>query len=257
MQCMTPYQVRDLHIQGKYTPVPCGKCPACYKRRVSAWSFRLMKEEKKSTSAHFITLTYDTSNVPITDHGYMSLDFRDTQLFFKKLRKNRYNCDRKLKYFLVGEYGGKTRRPHYHAIIFNADIRGMQEAWDKGAIHYGTVTGASIGYSLKYISKANTVAMHANDDRRPEAARMSKGLGKAYLSEAMIKYHRINSNMYHVIEDGRKIAMARYFKEKIWTKEERIMVGIENRSKMLEQFYSLGEVEQEFKKLKLQYNKKL
>ena len=27
-----------------------------------------------------------------------------------------------LKYYAVGEYGGQTKRPHYHIVIFNADL---------------------------------------------------------------------------------------------------------------------------------------
>lgn len=154
--------------------VPCGKCPMCVKRRVSQWSFRLMQEEKVSSSAHFITLTYDTPYMPLTDRGFMSLCRRDVQLFFKRLRKRNQN---KLRYYIVGEYGGRTNRPHYHAILFNADLATISPAWDRGHVHFGTVSGASVGYTLKYMSKRKKIPMHANDDRVPEFALMSKGLG--------------------------------------------------------------------------------
>lgn len=185
--CKTPYLVKDKQQKGKQIPVPCGKCPFCLKRRVSQWSFRLMQEEKRSISAHFITLTYDTKNVSISKNGFMSLKKRNLQLFFKRLRKahgvkNAYEGKR-IKYFAVGEYGGKSRRPHYHVILFNAKIDLIQEAWNLGSVHYGVVSGASVGYTLKYMSKKKKVPEHKNDDRQPEFSLMSKGLGENYITD--------------------------------------------------------------------------
>lgn len=192
--CMTPFCVKR---DGQETPVPCGKCPECCARRVSGWSFRLMQEDKNSESAYFITLTYDTNFVPITGKGFMDLSKEDLQKFFKRLRKATVNhrhqahggyrgkvqpnecpeckAAKPIKYYAVGEYGGRTFRPHYHIILFNAVLELIQPAWDKGSVHYGTVTGASIGYSLKYISKPGKIPLHGNDDRQKEFALMSKG----------------------------------------------------------------------------------
>lgn len=170
--CMKPFTKKS--GEG---PFPCGSCPECRLRRASDWSFRLMEEEKISSSAHFLTLTYDTKYVPITKTGFMSLDKRDLQLFFKRLRKRHSNDAARIKYYAVGEYGGRTRRPHYHIIAFSADILQIQPAWELGAVHYGTVTGASVGYTLKYITKPKTVPRHINDDRLPEFSLMSKNWG--------------------------------------------------------------------------------
>lgn len=188
MACLTPYMVTAKHSKS-LVPVPCGKCPGCRNARASQWSFRLMQEEKQSESAHFITLTYDTSRVPITKNGFMDIRRRDLQLFFKRLRKSissdnkkagiksRAGTGRPIRYYAVGEYGGKGNRPHYHLIIFNVELKHIQPAWNNGAVHYGQVTGASIGYCMKYITKPNKVPKHRNDDRTPEFALMSKGWG--------------------------------------------------------------------------------
>jgi len=53
--------------------VPCGKCLPCKKKRVNQWSFRLMQEQKKSYSSYFVTLTYNTDFVPLTQRGKMTL----------------------------------------------------------------------------------------------------------------------------------------------------------------------------------------
>lgn len=88
-------------------PVPCGKCPNCVARRISHWSFRLMQEEKQSTSAYFITYTYDTQHVPISKNGFMELRKKDMQDYLKRLRKSQWNKGNvtPLKYYLAGEYG--------------------------------------------------------------------------------------------------------------------------------------------------------
>lgn len=233
---MAPYRLKDLDID-----VPCGRCPECKARRVSSWSFRLMQQERVSSAAHFITLTYDTKFVPITTGcHYMSLNKSDVQLFYKRLRKrvSSHSPDVRIKYYLAGEYGGKTNRPHYHAIIFNvADWRDIERSWQLGAVHYGDVTGASIGYCLKYINKPRRVPMHRNDDRVPEFSLMSKGLGLNYLTPEMILWHRadLKSRMYLNLEGGKKCSMPRYYKDKIYDEHERSIIAAAMRAKILEQ----------------------
>lgn len=224
MPCITPFMKKHKELNCNVA-VPCGKCPECLKRRVSGWSFRLMQEEKTAQSARFITLTYDTIKVPITPSGYMSLNKKHIQDFFKRLRRQieyaGYPLDIPVKYYIVGEYGGKTNRPHYHALIYNVpDTKFLETAWDMGAIHYGDVTGASIGYTLKYISKPGRIPMHRNDDRLPEFSLMSKRLGESYLSSAIINWHKADLlNRFHLtIEGGKKIAMPRYYKDKLYPK---------------------------------------
>lgn len=174
-------------------------------------------------SSFFITLTYDTRYIPITDSGYFTLDKRDCQLFFKRLRRAHKNQDRKIKYYLCGEYGGRTMRPHYHIILFNCSIELLQGAWDKGRVHYGVVSGASVGYTLKYMCKPRKIPMFRGDDRLKEFSLMSKKLGVNYVTESMVKWHKkdVGNRMYCNLTDGRKIAMPRYYKEKIFTPEER------------------------------------
>lgn len=183
MACLTPFVVKDANNCS--VPVPCGKCPPCLARRVSGWSFRLMQERNHSLTANFITLTYDTKHVPITRNGFMSLSKRDLQLFFKRLRKISVRSVR-IKYYAVGEYGGRSFRPHYHLILFNADIRLIQQAWSIdgspiGSVHYGNDDGVcekSVGYALKYMTKRARIPLHQNDDRLPEFSLMSKPSAK-------------------------------------------------------------------------------
>jgi len=227
-KCITPFHVKD-KFTGEYIPVPCSKCPPCKKRRTSGWSFRLVKEGERSQSALFVTLTYNTEVVPITKNGFMNLDKADVQKFMKRLRKL---SNEKLKYYVCGEYGTKRMRPHYHLIIFNADKEKVELAWtlDRrplGQIYIGDVNEASIGYTLKYMTKKGKIPMHYNDDRQKEFSLMSKGLGSNYLTEKMVKWHKnnIEERMYCNIKGNKKIAMPRYYKDKIYSDFEKLRIS--------------------------------
>ena len=218
--CVTPFYART--NDGLEVPVPCGKCPPCLKRRASFWSFRLLKESERSSSAWFVTLTYSEKNVPLTDRGFMSLDVPSFQRFMKRLRK-KHDKNVRLKYYCAGEYGTKTWRPHWHMILFNADIGKVDEAWHLGRIHCGDVSGASIGYTLKYMMKPPRVPVHGNDDRVKERSLMSKGLGSNYLTDSVVAWHRraVLENCYIRLPGGVTMALPRYFKERLYSDAER------------------------------------
>ena len=225
MACDTPFHVKNprypIYSNDRQVPVPCGKCPACLSRRTSVWTFRLKQHAKNANTSHFVTLTYDTRFVPITERGYLTLDKRDVQLYFKKLRKAHPKNHEPIKYYLAGEYGSKTFRPHYHIILFNADVEFIHKSWDKGEVHIGELTEASAAYTAKYINKGKIIPMHKNDDRSPEFSLMSKKLGLNYLSEKIIRYHRADlERNYLTLEDGKKISLPRYYRQKIWTEQE-------------------------------------
>lgn len=227
-KCITPFYVKD-KMTGENIPVPCSKCPPCKKRRTSGWSFRLVKEGERSKTALFVTLTYDTNYVPITNNGFMNLHKPDVQKFMKRLRKL---SNEKLKYYLCGEYGSKRMRPHYHLIIFNANPEMIEKAWaldnrPLGSIYIGEVNEASIGYTLKYMTKKGKIPLHYKDDRQKEFSLMSKGLGQNYLTPQMIKWHKkdLEKRMYCNIKDNKKIAMPRYYKDKIYSKFDKFMIS--------------------------------
>lgn len=169
-----------------------------------------MQEDKDSYSSLFITLTYATSHLPITQNGFKTVQKKDLQDFIKRLRKL-HDRDPELikiaetgkpippiKYFAAAEYGSETKRPHYHLILFNCRSRHISPAWGLGDVHFGKVSEASVGYTLKYLHKPPTLKKkHSRDDRTPEFQLMSKELGKKYLGEFRYeKYPYCNRNEY-------------------------------------------------------------
>lgn len=247
-KCLTPYVV---DMVGYKQPVPCGRCPNCKKRTISSWSFRLMQQDKVSDMSLFITLTYDTRYVPITPKGFLGLCKRDLQLFFKRLRKRYHSLyvdGKPIKYFAVGEYGGKTLRPHYHVLLFNCPVELISPSWDKGHVHYGQVSDASVGYTLKYMMKPGKIPLHKNDDRHPEFRLMSKRIGISYLSVAMNKWHLsdLENRMYVNLEGGKKASMPRYYKDKLYTLEQRLVIAAVMKERM---------DEKDAKEMQIEFNK--
>lgn len=226
MACDSPYYVLPYKGATEKVPVPCGRCPICKRNRVNQWAFRLQQEDKVSLSAHFVTLTYDSNHVPISDNGFLTLRKKDLQDYWKRLRK--LVPDATVKYFAVGEYGSKNKRPHYHAIVFNvSDDKLFFDAWSLagvpfGDVHVGTVTSDSIAYTLKYIDKSNFRVQHRRDDRQPEFSLMSKGLGDSYLSDQIVRYHKANPGIMAVTKlSGHKVPIPRYYRNKIFSESER------------------------------------
>lgn len=214
MMCINPY------ISFAGAAFPCGRCTFCRKNRVRAWMFRLMQEDKVSKSSHFVTFTYDTVFVPITAKGFMTLRKKDVQDYMKRLRRKNAQ---KIKYYFVGEYGPKTERPHYHAIIFNADADTIAPAWGMGDVQIGDVSGASVSYCAGYISKpGKRIPKGEWDDRIQQFSVMSKGLGAAYLSDAVVKFHTSDVTRNYVVQDGFKIAMPRYYRKKLPYTDEQL-----------------------------------
>lgn len=233
-------------------PVTCGKCLHCKARRISGWSFRLNQESKLHDEMYFLTFTYDNDHVPITKAGYMNLNKNHFVEYIRELRRGLYSKGIRLKYYVAGEYGTKSFRPHYHAIIFGCPLgeligesfvtaakarkelylQGEYEfnspLWKYGYFTIGEVNKATIGYTLKYISKSKRIPLHKNDDRQPEFQLNSKGLGANYLTTAVKKWHkqRLTERVYLNIDQGKKIAMPRYYKDKIYTTIERGLIGL-------------------------------
>lgn len=171
----------------------------------------------------FVTLTYATEHLQFTRNGHPTIIKDDLQKFMKRLRKNQFGSNKgDVKYYAVGEYGGKLKRPHYHLILFNASHVNVAKSWNKGHVHFGQVEQASVGYTLKYISKPHK-NFALNDDRERPFSLMSKGIGDGYLTKQMVEWHKkdLVNRMYVNLLDGKKASMPRYYKDRIYCEAEK------------------------------------
>ncbi len=158
---------RKESLAGIKATIPCGQCIGCRLERSRQWAVRCVHEASMYADNCFITLTYNDVNLPIDG----SLEKKDYQDFMKRLRRDVE--PRKIRYYHCGEYGDRTRRPHYHAILFNIDFadkilfkqvngqnlytsKYLEEKWEKGFATVGDVTFESAAYVARYIMKKIT-----------------------------------------------------------------------------------------------------
>jgi hypothetical protein len=117
------------------------------------------------------------------------------------LRKEIY--PRTVRYYACGEYGGRTGRPHYHAIVYglsacgacmscssyarrvgkhpiaDTDCGAIYRSWPFGHIHIGDVTPGSCKYVADYLQK-NSGELDFGG-RQKAFSLMSKGLGQRWM----------------------------------------------------------------------------
>lgn len=218
MACNNPILLEDRGL------VPCGKCLPCLVRRQQDWTFRLQKERDVSSACHFITLTYDDSTVPreTMDNGrdINVLRKKDLQLWIKRLRKHIHPA--RVRYFACGEYGSKTLRPHYHIILYNfpssIDLKKVcDKTWTLGFNIVKDAHNNCFHYVAKYCTmKMDLPKFLLRRSVRPFSLCSTKpALGSAYLTDAMIRYHRSTLSTF-VMYSGIKYSMPKYFKDKIF-----------------------------------------
>lgn len=226
--------------------VPCGSCPDCLIMKAQAWSIRLLTQESIAKNSYFITLTYADEYYP----GYLKK--KDLQNWLKRYRRKverkygeiqNFNIDDwhinlnfpkihiptryQIKYYAVGEYGERTHRAHYHAIVFNVDINLLLNEWRYGYKQKGTVTKQSINYVTGYIINKQK---YGKRKKYPPFSIMSKGIGKDYFNRATKKYHYQNFSSVITLPGGEKFSMPRYIKEKIFGCDTAIkLIGEKNR----------------------------
>lgn len=234
MSCYFPFKVDNPNFgqdgQPAKIPVGCGKCPYCLQRRSNNWVFRCMQHAKTARSAIWCTLTY--SQPPLDDNNMMTLRKRDPQNFFKRLRDRTGTKD--IKYYLCGEYGDNTERPHFHAVIFNASAEDIEACWtgfrevlstgefvQLGICDFDEVNENTVMYTAKYMNKGKLIPKFEGDKRLPEFQLFSKGLGANYLTPEIIKYHQEDISRQFAYVDGFKKALPRYFRLKVYTDEQR------------------------------------
>lgn len=180
----------------------CGKCEICRTEHSKEWATKGYCESKMWNNSCFLTITYNNQYLP----SDRKLKRSDLQKFWKDLRyhlekkvkntnidmtserekqqdiyterleeewgQNKRRKNRKpIRYLNCGEYGPKTKRPHYHAVVWNfhpddlrrhsRDRRGywlytsakINKIWGKGYIIIGEVNAKAIAYVARYCTK--------------------------------------------------------------------------------------------------------
>lgn len=240
MLCKKPFIGRTT------VPFGCGQCNPCRIKRRRIWTHRLLLESFTHGDSAFVTLTYE--NLP--DRGTLLPDH--TQSWLKRLRKA---CPGKIRYFLVGEYGEDSQRPHYHALLFGYPtcLRGrtdhrvsfccpncelIKTTWTHGGVDLRGVGKESIqyvaGYVVKKLNGKDERSLLFLNGRYPEFARMSRrpGIGAPALNE-LVSFVTSSvgadellktGDVPHILRHGSKdLPLGRYLRQKI-----RQMAGLDD-----------------------------
>lgn len=218
MQCVKPLYLKasDKSPNREGIVVPCGRCVACRISKTREWALRLLHELDYWDNAVFVTLTYADIHLQ-TDK--LSLRKKDLQDFFKRLRHKK-----SFKYYACGEYGENTFRPHYHAIVFGLSLEDkslVQEVWDMGMVHIGTVTYDSCRYVAQYIDKklSGDLADEVYGDMERPFQICSQGLGLRF---AMDNRHDLVRDMRTSVR-GVPCSLPQYYKRKLKISRVRIV----------------------------------
>lgn len=201
--------------------VPCGHCAFCMATRRSDWALRLHYESRLHLDACFVTLTYADAHL-VWKTGTSQLHKPHLQQFFKRVRRAGY----KLRYYAVGEYGSRTYRPHYHILLFGqVSEQVVRRCWEYGQVHIGRVTQASVMYTLGYMVNGKHWTMRKGRVRPFCTMSRRPGIGANYLTPAMIAWHKSDRKNYTIL-DGAKRHLPRYYKEKIFSKIDRVRIAV-------------------------------
>lgn len=199
-----------------------------------------MHERAEHELSCFLTLTYNAHFLP-KDGSLVKKHFPD---FMKRLRRyvEYHTPDApKIKYYMCGEYGGNTDRPHYHAIVFGLDFadkrkhskgkRGDQlytseklnELWGMGYCWIGNVTHQSAGYVARYCLKKINGQMAGEHYKKvdlttgeifeiePEYMTCSNGIGLAHFE----KHHQTMYLRDSCIVEGKETSVPKYYDRKL------------------------------------------
>lgn len=236
--------------------VPCGRCFTCRLTKRSKWAFRILCESMLHEHVQWFTLTYEQHLEPreyidmssgevfeASEGDRGTLSPRDVELFIKRLRKSLFPL--KFRYFLVGEYGGKSSQPHYHMFLFGVppekfhlvrrawicpqrgklglirlDCADVNRASDGGLHHMAKYTA---GYTVKKLS-GDEWSQKILRGRYKEFTSHSLGIGRAAVPRIVqalgglsgLAFVKTFKDVPRVmIYNGRKVVIDRYFREKI------------------------------------------
>nr|QXN72805.1 MAG: replication initiator protein [Microvirus sp.] len=185
----------------------CGYCRACRVHKQQSWIARLWAESLCNGYGQFVTLTFRN------EHLAKDLTVRPLQLFLKRLRKS---SPGKIRYLCSGEYGSKTRRFHYHGIIFSNGCpippNVLEDKWSYGFVSISPIIRkmSSFRYVTKYCWK------NADD---PKVVVMSRMPGLGYRTFFTLGQRLAESGSKHMPNfcevEGRKYPLDRTVRDYI------------------------------------------
>jgi hypothetical protein len=209
-----------------YIPVKCGCCIECRKEKQREWRVRL-DEELRSNFGYFITLTISPEGIKelekqtglIWELNPNEIASKGLRLFLERCRKD---TKKSIKHWCVTELGEKKDRIHLHGIFFgqkSAEL--IKKHWKYGFSFIGQYCNSrSVNYMTKYMLKV--------DFKHPtfkQTVLASPGIGAGYMDRLDYLWQKQNYKNINVptytFRNGTKMAMPKYYRDKIFSATER------------------------------------
>jgi len=229
--------------------VPCGHCLGCRTDQARGWAVRMVHEGDVAGPAWMVTLTYSPEKVP----EYGSLLPRDATLFIKRARAS---WGSRLSYYLCGEYGELSERPHYHMVLYGlpfmdrewiADRHGapvyrsdqLEGWWQNGICEFTGLTYGAARYVAAYVRKKVRQRDSPEHYERVdpdtgelvgigrEFGRMSRrpALGRRWIE----RYWRDVYPRDFVVMDGHELKPPRYYDKWMETNHPGVMMAVKEK----------------------------
>jgi len=226
-------------------PIGCQDCMECRNAKAREWRLRLGEDIKEHRNGKFITLTFSNQSIQKlykelkedshykksqVELGSYELDnliaTRAIRLFLERWRRK---FTKSVRHWLVTELGHNgTENIHLHGIIWtNEPFETISERWGYGYVYPNEETTRkknfvnlkTVNYIVKYVSK-----MDKQHPSYKSTILSSAGIGKNITQNSDFikrKFKGKNTIETWRTDTGHKMAMPIYWRNKIYSEEER------------------------------------
>lgn len=236
----TPPKCPDERL--RYVTAACGKCYECRKQKARGWLVRMEEELRHNPNAIFITLTLEDKWCKKIEKKYNikgdnNIATQAIRLWLERVRKV---TKKSIKHWCITELGGNgTEKVHIHGVLWGVGLESLiRKTWNYGFIFVGQyVNEKTINYITKY--------MYKKDEKHPTftgKVLCSAGIGSQYITRPDSKnnkYKGDDTKETYRCKNGAKINLPIYYRNKIYTEEERELLWIQKLNKG--EVYVMGE----------------
>lgn len=230
-------------------PVGCGKCIECRKQKAREWQVRLLEDIRENKNGMFVTMTFSNESIieltevagkikgaetkrEIIESGYV-LDNEIARIAVERFRERwRKEFKKSIRHWFVTELGhGETEHIHLHGLVWtDEDIEKVKKHWKYGTVWKGDwVSEDTVSYLMKYVHKEDKEHEYYNSK-----VFTSAGIGAGYMKRTdwkNNKYKKGETKEYYKTRTGHKIKLPIYYRNKIYSEEEREKLWIEKLDK--------------------------
>lgn len=226
-----------------YVATGCGRCMECMKQKARDWQVRLLEEIRHSKNGVFVTLTFSNESIWELSQEIKGVDGYERDNAIAKLGVRRFlerwrkKYKKSVRHWLVTELGHQgTENIHLHGIIWTDEsAKEIDRIWKYGYTWIGDeekggwVNEQTVNYIVKYIHKTDI-------QHKEYRARVltTPGIGKAYVKRKDAKankYKKGETNEAYITRQGFKMALPIYYRNQIYSEEEREKLWMEKLDK--------------------------